>query len=245
VAPLPPVKGFIENSLLDWEGRLAAVLFLPGCNFRCPFCHGSHLLGDAKQLESIPIPKIMEALVSRKGWIDGVVISGGEPTLHPALSDLIQTFLNAGFAVKLDTNGSRPDVLKDLISKRMVEHVAMDIKAPLDERYSRTAGAEVNLNDIRASIEILIGSGVSHEFRTTVCPPFHTDDDILGAALAIRGASHYYLQNFRPINTLDPSLAEVKPYTGEEMRRLAALAAPFVRHCAVRGDPGSAITRKA
>ena len=117
--------------------------------------------------------------------------------------------------------------------------------SPLDERYSRTAGAEVNLNDIRASIEILIGSGVSHEFRTTVCPPFHTDDDILGAALAIRGASHYYLQNFRPINTLDPSLAEVKPYTGEEMRRLAALAAPFVRHCAVRGDPGSAITRKA
>ena len=241
---LPPVKGFLETSLLDWEGKLAAVVFLPGCNFRCGYCHAAHLISEAARLESIPIEQVTDSLNRNRDWIDGIVISGGEPTLHKGLRELIELFRGAGLAVKLDTNGSRPGVLDELLEDKLVDHVAMDAKAPLDERYSEVAGVPVALDDIRASVEMLIRSDVSYEFRTTVCPAFLDADDVVDTAEVVRGAADYFLQKFRPVGCLDPALEEVKPYNDDEMRRLAVLAAKFVRRCQVRGDAGSQTAHK-
>ena len=243
--PLPPVKGFLESTFLDWEGRIAAVVFLPGCNFRCGFCHAAHLIGNPCPLETIPLDQVMDSLRRNRGWLDGVAVSGGEPTLHKGLRDLFELFRAEGLPVKLDTNGARPGVLEQLLEERLVAHVAMDVKAPLDERYSRVAGVPVELDDIRASIEMLIGGDVSYEFRTTVCPAFHDADDVEGTARAVRGAGDYYLQRFRPVGCLDPALTEVKPYTDDDMRDLARRCAKYVNRCAVRGDVDSVVTREA
>lgn len=237
----PPIRGYVENTLLDWEGKLAAIVFLPGCNYRCRFCHAQHLLDPPDHAESIPLDGILRALRRQRGWIDGVVISGGEPTLHPDLMELIDAFRAEGLLVKLDTNGSKPDVLEKLLLMGAVDYVAMDIKAPLDEKYSLVARVPVKLDAVRRSIEMLIGGTVEYEFRTTVYPTDLDDADIERIALDIRGARLFYLQSFRPANTLDPDLADVKPYTMLQMRDLCRIASKYVRRCAVRGDQASEI----
>lgn len=238
----PPIRGFIENTLLDWEGKLAAEVFLPGCNFRCPYCHARHLLKPDDSGESIPIDVIVRNLRQQRGWIDGVVISGGEPTLQADLLELIRIFRAEGLGVKLDTNGSRPDVLDQLLERGVLDHVAMDVKAPLDSKYSEIAGVPVSLDAIRQSIELLIASDVPYEFRTTVCPTQLIEDDINRIGQAVRGAKLYYLQAFRPVNCLDPSMENIKPYNSDEMRDLCCIAAKYVQHCVVRGDQASEYT---
>lgn len=239
--PLPPIKGFIENTMLDWEGRISAALFLPGCNFRCPYCHAGHLVSDAALLESIPIERVMASLMRNRDWIDGIVVSGGEPTLHEGLRELVELFRDAGLPVKLDTNGARPGVLRELVGAGLVEHVAMDVKAPLDDRYRETVGVDVDLDKVRASIGLLMEGDVSHEFRTTVCPVHTNAEDIEDLARDIEGAEVLFLQKFRPVNCLDESLNEVKPYNDEEMREFAERAARHVRRCVVRGDTASEV----
>ena len=240
---LPPIKGFIESTLIDWEGRLAAEVFLPGCNFRCSYCHAAHLIEPGDRLESIPMDVILQSLQGGKNWIDGVVISGGEPTLHKGLRELVQVFRNDGLEVKLDTNGSRPGALEALLEDGLIDYVAMDVKAPLDHRYAEVVGAPVEVDDIRASIEMLIAGDIGYEFRTTVCPAVLSPDAVVEAAQGVRGASQYFLQSFRPVNCLDPSLHSVKPYTGDEMRDMAARCAKYVQRCMVRGDAASEIVQ--
>ena len=235
----PPIRGFIENTLLDWEGKVAAVVFLPGCNFRCGYCHARHLVEAAPSDEAIPLEAVLDTLERQRGWIDGVVISGGEPTLHPDLLDLIRALRAAGLGIKLDTNGSRPQVLERLLGLGLLDHVAMDVKAPLDDRYSAVAGAPVDLAAIRQSIDLLLGGQTPYEFRTTVCPDKLDAAGIEEIAQALRGARLYYLQTFRPVNCLDRSLEAAKPYNVDEMRELCRRAAPYVRRCAVRGDHAS------
>jgi len=238
---LPPIKGFIESTLLDWEGMLASVVFVPGCNFRCPYCHAGHLLEPSAGDESIPLDVVLLNLKRQRGWVDGVVISGGEPTLHNGLPDLASEFKRQGVGVKLDTNGTRPEMLECLIERGLIDHVAMDVKAPLDERYEKVAGAPVDLDAIRHSINFLIAGDVSYEFRTTVCPISLSPGDVGEIGEAIEGAHQYYLQAFRPVNCLDSSLSEVKPYNPDEMRDLCRRAAPFVHRCMVRGDQASEV----
>lgn len=235
----PPISGFLENTLLDWEGKLAAIVFLPGCNFRCPYCHARHLITPAPFSENIPLHAVLAGLRAQSGWIDGIVISGGEPTLHPDLDELIRHFRHEGLAVKLDTNGSRPDVLRNLLDRELLDYVAMDVKAPLDYRYHHVAGATVDLDAIRRSIHLLIDGDIPYEFRTTVCPALTHHDDIRGIAAAVSGAQLLYLQPFRPVNCLDPALHTTTPYNPDQMRELCALAAPFVHRCIVRGDTAS------
>lgn len=235
----PPIKGFIENTMLDWEGALASVVFLPGCNFRCGYCHAGHLLETFPSDESIPVESVLMNLRRQRGWVDGVVISGGEPTLHRNLTQLVRAFKAEGIGVKLDTNGSHPEVLNQLLYDELLDYVAMDFKAPLDERYEQVAGGPVDLDAIRGSMSLLIAGDVPYEFRTTVCPRDLTGDDILEMAQTITGAKLYYLQAFRPLHCLDHSLLDVKPYNPDEMRELCKLAAPYVQRCMVRGDQGS------
>lgn len=235
--PLPPIRGFIENTLIDWEGKIACEVFLPTCNFRCPFCHAGHLVTNDGSLESIPVSAVTDCLDRHKGWMDGVVISGGEPTLHESLPDLIETFRSHGAMIKLDTNGTRPDVLDDLLGRGLVEAISMDLKTALDERYHAAAGVDCDLDAVRRSISLIMGAGIETEFRTTVCPAFHTLDDLRDAAEAIRGADKYVLQQFRPGDCLDPAMDEVEPYDRGTLRSFAAELGGIVKTCIVRGDP--------
>ena len=237
---LPPVRGLLETTFIDWEGRLAAEVFLGGCNFRCPFCHARHLVLGDEDGESIPIDAVDACVERQEGWIDGIIISGGEPCLQPQLGDFVDHFRRLGLAVKLDTNGSRPEILARLIESGAVDAVSMDVKGPLDQRYHAIAGVEVDLEAIRSSIELLIGGNIEYEFRTTVCPSFHDDDAMDKTGLAVRGAQRYVLQRFRPVNCLDPAFNEVEPYTDEQMRRFADMVRKYVVSCQVRGDQESA-----
>lgn len=219
------IKGFLETSFLDWPGRLAAVVFLPGCNFRCPFCHNHDLVAGGKHIPDIPLETVMERLEDLRGWVEAVVVSGGEPTVHQGLADLLRAFRSEGLRVKLDTNGSRPGVLSRLIAQGLVQAVDMDLKAPLrGDCYDRLAGVPVDLAAIRSSVEIIRSSGLPHRFRTTCIPGLLGDGEIRELARFVAPGSDYVLQPFDPRRTLDPDLGKMPPPEEEEMRRLRSMA---------------------
>lgn len=235
----PPIRGLIENTLIDWEGMIAAIVFLPGCNFRCHYCHAAHLLRTPPDPETIPVDAVFGLIEKRQGWLDGVVVTGGEALLHDPLPNLLRAIKDRGVGAKLDTNGSSPRKLAKLIDDGLVDFVAMDVKAPLDwDKYREVAGVEVNLSAIRESIGLLMEGRVDYEFRTTVCPKFTDGEDIEAIAKDIAGAKRLVLQPFRPQNLLDESLLDVKPYHVETLQEFADLAKPYVGECYVRGNKG-------
>ncbi len=234
---LPPIAGYHPTTLIDWPGRLAAVVFLPRCNFRCPFCHSQALLSDPD--ETIPFDAVMDHIASRGGWIDGVVVCGGEPTCWPTLPRLCEALRRARLLVKLDTNGSHPDRLGELLDAGLVDAVAMDLKAPLDERYHAAAGARVDLEAIGRSIERLLASEVEYEFRTTACPTFIGREEVHEMGSAISGAREWVLQRFEPAHALAPRLREVEPYPPSELEALAEIGRAYVGRCRIRGQPES------
>ena len=233
---LPPIKGFLPTSMVEWEGKLSCALFLPGCNFRCPFCHSGALVVRPDELETIPLEAVVNVLDANRGWIDGVVISGGEATTHPSLATLIHVLREHVAGIKLDTNGSRPDVVAELLDAGLVNCVAMDVKAPLDERYSAVAGVAVDCAAILETIETLRSRGIEHEFRTTVVPGLHTGRDIIDIARVLGPTESLVLQQFAPLNCIDPAYLERRPLNREQLREMAAAACEFVSSCRVRGE---------
>lgn len=233
---LPPIKGFINQTLIDWEGKIASEVFLPGCNFRCPVCHSAHLVLSPNTLESIPFYSVRDFLKEQKDWIDGVVISGGEATMHAEIESLCSEFKQLDIAVKIDTNGSFPEVLEALIDKRLVDFVAMDVKAPLDDTYRAITGVEVDLAAIGKSIALLQKGEVEHEFRTTVCSFFLDKSDVINIARTIDGARRYVLQEFKGGSCLDPTLNDYQSFTRDELKDIAVDAAKYVSACYVRGE---------
>ncbi|MFW6161954.1 MAG: anaerobic ribonucleoside-triphosphate reductase activating protein, partial [Planctomycetota bacterium] len=201
--PWPPIKGFLPSTMIDWDGKLAAEVFLPGCNFRCPFCHASGLVLRPQELPTIPFQAVADHLRANDGWFDGVVVSGGEPTLHPGLADFIAALRELAPAVKLDTNGTHPEVVERLIADGLIEAVALDVKAPLDGRYARACGAEADLEAVGATIDLLRASGIEHEFRTTVVPGIHEPRDIVIIAQRLGEGERLVLQQFAPLECLD------------------------------------------
>lgn len=216
------IKGFLDVSLVDWDGKLTSVIYLPNCNFRCPFCHNTNLVLEPEQLETIPIEHIKEQLKKQKGWIDGVCITGGEPTLQNDLPELCTRLKEMGFLVKLDTNGTNPTLLKELFDQRLVDYVALDIKAPLTpEKYSVATGvkAEETLEQVKESIKLLLDSSMDYEFRTTVVPDLHNKDDIKQISYDVRKCRKYVLQRFDVSlgkETIDPNFMS-KSLTEEEI----------------------------
>ncbi|KPJ63400.1 MAG: hypothetical protein AMS15_00500 [Planctomycetes bacterium DG_23] len=233
---LPEIKGFIQTTLIDWPGKIASEIFLAGCNFRCPYCHSRHLVVAPQELETIPLDAVLAHLKKNAGWIDGVVVSGGEPTLHQDLGALLEKFIRLGLPVKLDTNGTRPEFLTELSRAGLIHYVAMDIKAPLDERYFGSSGVKCDLEAVRHSIDFLLQDNLDYEFRTTVCPAFLERKDICDIARQIEGARRYILQNFRPVNCLDPKMEEVDPFPKELLQEMASEARAFVGEVSVRGE---------
>ncbi|UCC66719.1 MAG: anaerobic ribonucleoside-triphosphate reductase activating protein [Deltaproteobacteria bacterium] len=215
------IKGFMETSFVDWSGKVVSVLFLPGCNFRCPFCHNHSLVLNPEAYDDIPFGHILDRLAKLKGWVDGVCITGGEPTIHPHLNFLIKEIKDLGLLVKLDTNGSRPYVLRSLVEEDLVDFVAMDIKAPLDEvNYTRASGVPVDLEKITESISFLKKGQVAYQFRITAVPALHREEDLLKLARQLRRCSSLTLQNFDPHDPLDESLKEIPPYPDEWIREM-------------------------
>lgn len=208
------IKGFLPTSLLDWPGKVCSVLFLQGCNFRCPYCHNPSLVGDAGEESGIEWEDFTGYLETKKGWIDGVVVTGGEPTIHSWLPSLVRETDGMGFPVKLDTNGSRPKMLKQLVEQGGVESISMDVKTSLG-KYPLVARTRVSVESILRSIDIIKGSGIGHEFRCTVVPGLVDFADLRQIAQRLIGADLFTLQQFRPDNTLDSSLSTLKPYHDE------------------------------
>jgi len=229
------IGGLQKLTLIDYPGRLAATVFLIGCDFKCPWCYSSELVLPEKIKKQ---PKISEKqffnfLKERKKLLDGLVLCGGEPTINKKLPELIKKIRKLGYQVKLDTNGSNPKMLKKLINDKLIDYVAMDIKAP-KEKYKKILGKKVKIEDIEKSIKILKEGKVDYEFRTTVVPTVLDKKDILEIAKWIRGAKRYYLQNFRPEKTIDPKFEKIKPYPQEYLLEIQKAISPFFEVCQVR-----------
>lgn len=232
------IRGFQEITLIDWDKKIASIIFLSGCNFRCGFCHSSGLVLHPEELKPIPFEDIRAFLEKKRGWIDGVVITGGEPMLDKAgLFGLVRAIKGMGLLAKVDTNGTKPRVLKELTESKMVDYVAMDIKTVFDsQRYKKAAAAELNIDDIAESRDILLASGMDYEFRTTVVPGVVDFSDIAEIARAITGAKKYCLQQFVPRDSIDKSFLELKPYTADELEKMAAIASEYIPNVFIKNS---------
>lgn len=200
------IGGFQKFSLSDFPGRTAAIVFTQGCNFRCPFCHNGALIPETPN-DGLLIPEeyVLSYLSSRAGKLDGLVVTGGEPTLQEDLAAFLRKVRKIGYRIKLDTNGSRPDVLERLISGGLVDYIAMDVKAT-PRSYDRLAGVSVPVSKITRSIDLLSSCGIEHEFRTTHVSALLSDDEMAGVAGMIPDGSTFRLQAFNPSSTFDRSL---------------------------------------
>jgi len=229
VGQMTGIKGFIETSFVDWKGKVASVIFLGGCNFRCPYCHNHRLVLQPEALEDIPWGAIEEGLRRLRGWVDGVCVTGGEPTLHPSLPRILGDLRSMGFQTKLDTNGSLPEILERLIEGGLLDAVSMDVKAPLrEDAYQRCSGRPVAIRAVERSIRVLAASGLEVEFRTTVVPGLLGEEEVLEIASGLPPGVPYLLQGFRPLEVLDPRLEDAVPYSEETLERMRALVAENV-----------------
>ena len=215
------INGFQKLTLLDFPGKVACIVFTPGCNFRCPFCHNASLVThiDGERIEE---EEILSYLKKRQGLLDGVVVTGGEPTLQGDLADFLGKVKALGYAVKLDTNGTSPEKLKTLVEKGLVDYVAMDIKNTA-AKYPVTAGCgSAVLGKVEESIDFLLADTVDYEFRTTVTAELHTPQDIGDIAKRIKGAKRYFLQNFIDSGDIvSPGNSPVTPQVMAEMVKTA------------------------
>jgi pyruvate formate lyase activating enzyme len=203
--------GIQRNTLIDYPGKLSCVLFLSGCNFSCPYCHNPDLArGTVPPADRIPLETVFDFLESRRGMLEGVVLSGGEPTLENRLEDICTRIKALGYAVKLDTNGSRPDILTRLLDAGCLDYIAMDIKAPPAQYPVEIAPRSVT-SEVERSIQLLMTSGVDYEFRTTCAAPFADERNIAAIARRIQGARRYVLQVFNPATVLDPEFFNAHP----------------------------------
>ncbi len=203
-------------SLIDYPGRICAILFTQGCNFRCPYCHNPELVIPSLYMEPIAHEELFMFLEKRKDKLDAVNITGGEPTLQPNLIDFIKKIKSLGYMVKIDTNGSFPDVMRTLIADNLLDYIAMDVKAPF-EKYGTVTGSSINTEHIAESIGLIRDSGIDYEFRTTIVKSLLTKTDIEKIGTLIAGARSHVLQKFVPSKTLDPEFMYEATYTDEEI----------------------------
>ncbi|KKP32315.1 MAG: anaerobic ribonucleoside-triphosphate reductase activating protein [Candidatus Staskawiczbacteria bacterium RIFOXYB2_FULL_32_9] len=250
------IGGLQKTTLIDFPGKIACIVFLAGCNFRCPWCYSAELVLSEKIAKQprLSEKEFFEFLEARKGLLDGVVLCGGEPSINKDLPDFIKKIKKMDFAVKLDTNGSNPKMLKELIDVKLIDYVAMDIKTSLKSQITNHKSQKksvyesllvdgVKMADIEKSVEILkthsAGSGQAgnfdFEFRTTVVNSVHSKEDFLEIAKWIGGENvKYYLQNFRAEKTIDPEFEKVKPYSDLWLQDIAKEISQYFKECKAR-----------
>ena len=227
------IHGLQKLAMVDYPGKLAATVFTGGCNLRCPFCHNALLVTRLAETPEIPEQEVLDFLASRRGLLDGVVLTGGEPLLQPDAADFLRKVRELGFAVKLDTNGCDPARLAEILNQGLVDYVAMDVKNS-PERYAETAGVPgLDLGPIRESVTWLLEGRVDYEFRTTVVRQFHDEDSFRSIGPWLAGASRYFLQSFVGRDTvLCPGL---EAWPKERLEAFAELVRPWVPTVALRG----------
>lgn len=223
------IGGLQKTSLLDYPDKISTVIFTCGCNFRCNYCHNPHLIENPEEIMSGQ--ELIEMLEKRKNYIEAVVITGGEPTIQKDLKDFIKKLKVMGFLVKLDTNGANPEITEELINNKLIDYIAMDIKAPLG-LYKEITNSDIDEQKIKQSINLIMNSGIDYEFRTTVYPKLTTEHfkQILDM---IRGAKRFFIQQYKPGTTLKKE--QLKPYDTDKLKELLNLAKDFVEHTALRG----------
>ncbi|MEA4977414.1 MAG: anaerobic ribonucleoside-triphosphate reductase activating protein [Methanomassiliicoccaceae archaeon] len=228
------IGGFIKTTLSDWDGKVSCLVFLAGCNFSCPYCHNPEIAKGT--CEHVDVDEVIRYIAENSDFLEGVVISGGEPTLNGDLYQFLKEIKKMGLGIKIDTNGSSPEVLDDIIGAKLVDYVAMDIKAPLAiDKYRQATGGYGDVDAIKRSICLIMDSGVGYEFRTTVYPGVLSHEDVVDIARSVKGAERFCIQQFRPKITLDPEAGKVKPYSVKELRAMHDAAKPYVKRVSVRG----------
>lgn len=237
------IGGLEKLTLLDYPEHLAAIIFTQGCNFRCHFCYNPSLVLAPADWEkrskenkslSVNVDELFVFLKARYGKLEGVVITGGEPTLHADLPDFIRKIKKIGYLVKLDTNGTNPNMLKDLLTEKLIDYLAMDLKAPIS-KYAISVGVEVDCQKIKKSVKIIMTSGLPYEFRTTVVPGLLSEEDIEAMGQLIKGADKWYLQKFKSDTPLvDDAYQAVAAYSDKQMKALAVLGGRLVKLCVLR-----------
>jgi pyruvate formate lyase activating enzyme len=232
------IKGFVDISFSDWDGVVSSVIFLPNCNLRCAFCYNKSLVLSPEKMPTFSQEKVESYLQNNRKWIDGVVITGGEPSLHYDLPLLCKKMKEIDFKVKVDTNGTNPAMISKLIEKQCVDFVALDLKAPLsEEKYSETCGVNAApfLEKIKETIGILLSAVVDYEFRTTVVPTIHRKEDIEKICKAIKGCKKYALQNFKSgVETINPKYQSLTPFSQEQMEIFLQTAKQIIDNTILR-----------
>ncbi len=236
------VLGLQKLTLLDFPGRVAAIVFTGGCNFRCPFCQNSSLVLAPQTVPQISDEEFRQFLKKRQGLLDGICVTGGEPTLHADLPEFLASIKSAGYLVKLDTNGTNPAMLASLLDDKLLDYVAMDIKAG-PEHYAQVCGLEdlssdavtSLLADVRRSVELLKNSGIEYEFRTTVVKGLHTAEDFQDIALWLSGCRAYFLQAFRDCPEVLLANHPFSSFGEEEMKEFLAIVQKEIPQASLRG----------
>ncbi len=224
------ITGFEKVSFIELPGKVSSIVFTQGCNFKCVYCHNYELIPLKPSNPVIPEQKVLDYLEKRKGYVDAVTVTGGEATLQPDLKKFLKKVKAMDYFIKLDTNGSNPEIVKELIDKKLVDYIAMDIKAPLD-KYEGIVQLPVNQENLKKSIKLIMDFG-SYEFRTTVYPSL-TADDFHAMGKTIEGAKLYFIQQFRSKETLAAN--DVEPYKKEKLYEFADIMKNYVKKVEVRG----------
>ena len=225
------IVGLQKLTLLDYPGHVACTVFLQGCNFKCPFCYNSSLI-DSNDNNFLSTNYFFDFLDKRKKVLDGVAITGGEPLINPSIKEFIKKIKEKGFLVKLDTNGSNPNLLKELIEENLVDYVAMDIKNTF-EKYQITTGVNVDIENIKKSIHLLINSSIDYEFRTTVVKEFHNIEDFKLIGEQIKGAKNYFLQSYQEKDSVLSK--NLHPLSTDELQACLKVVKEFVNNASIRG----------
>jgi pyruvate formate lyase activating enzyme len=228
------IGGFQRFSLIDFPGKICAIVFTQGCNFRCPYCHNPELV-DAKlpAVGAVSDEEVLSFLERRKGKLDAVTVTGGEPLMQPDLEDFLSRVRALGYLIKLDTNGSFPHRLEGIIQSKLVDYLAMDIKAT-PKKYRSVIRKDVDISKILESITLIKNSGLDHEFRTTMVKPFFEKEDFLEIGRLAENCKLYALQRFVPSKTLDEEFLSKETYSDEELDDFKAILETFVQKCIVR-----------
>jgi len=213
-------RGLEKFSLVEWPGKIAAIIFTGGCNFRCPFCHNPELVTDLAKTPPYPWEEIKRFLDKKAGWVDAIMITGGEPTIHPDLPKVLKLIKEKGYLVGVETNGTNPEMLEKIVNEKLADRISMDVKNSLD-KYEMTVGAKVDTDRIKKSIELLKNSPIEYEFRITLAPGLVEKEDIAKVGELIKGAKKITPQQFRPLRNLDKSYENKVPYGKDEILAMA------------------------
>jgi pyruvate formate lyase activating enzyme len=225
------ILGIVKASFIDYPKKASTVVFIGGCNFRCPYCHNPELVNE--QGEELKQSDVLEFLQKRKKYIDGVVISGGEPTIHSELIPLIEEIKKLGYAIKLDTNGSNPEVIRKLINDRLIDYIAMDIKGPLSE-YAKISNSKINIKDVDEAINLIKNSNIDYEFRTTICRELLSKAQVVEIGKYLDGAKRYALQAYNLKGKILDESKSFTCYSKKEMEEFKELISHYITEIIIR-----------